>query len=690
MSGARSIHGRSAARLAGALVLALCLARSALAQAPLAPDPGVPVAPAPAKGGMPAVDGSCDEAEALGGTTLERAAACAALSRGELVSARNLADRALKEDEGSYRAHFLMGYVQHLGEGNLPKSLNHLERAEKLLVASHGERPSPDDPAAAALHRILRELVYVHGEMDHHEEKIAYVQALYDRLGLDYRPLAAWPLLKLKRFDEARVLATAAAADEKPWYRAVGLTALCAIDSELRDRMGAYRACVAAAAPVMEADDLSGAIELSNAGAASEEVFRFDEAERYYQAATRKAPEGSVNPWGRLTRLYLRQGRFAEALSAWREMRAYRARRPGSYLDQQDQSDAELIGASVLLVAGKLEEAEKITRRTVQRPDRQGTSSAAAEQNEAGAAITDRVAKLSAARLLESQAAVARFWDGLALRARALRLRFEAWLLGRRAAVVLADRERLVTSLRPECPGSLELPSWLDADLIPLVGPGVARATLTLARAEETLESRLTEPIFRGFEAEAALLAGEDDAALEAARATLAGLSPAEVMLRARAAAIGAEAARRLGDADAALGLYRVVLASDPGVLRRLGFPLPVRVSSAGAGAAARAAELLEGAAMFVDEDWGLGLTVGEEQAFLALPDGSMLTSVTVPAGREEDTEAVARRIAKAVVDELLVPSLDVTQADIRSLDGSLGSGGKASERVKSVLEDLR
>ena len=49
-------------------------------------------------------------------------------------------------------------------------------------------------------HRTLLELVYVHGEMDHHAEKIRYVDLLREQLNVDYGPLKAWPLLKLKRY----------------------------------------------------------------------------------------------------------------------------------------------------------------------------------------------------------------------------------------------------------------------------------------------------------------------------------------------------------------------------------------------------------------------------------------------------------------------------------------------------------
>lgn len=640
--------------------------------------------------GMPSPSAGCRDAETFGGTPVEQAALCRAKD-GKYASARTLADKALREDPQSFRAHFLMGLAQHHGEGNLPKALFHLQTAEQIFVERFGERPPlKETQDAVVYHKTLLQLVYVHGEMDHHREKIRYVDALFERLGLNYQPLKAWPLLKLKRFEEAREIAKKAAASDDFWYQAVGATALCAVESELRNRDAAYEACSMAAEPVMRRK-WAGAIELSNAGAAAEEMFAFDEAERLFLEATKRRPEGSVNPWGRLVRLYIRQGRFAEAVSAWREMRAYRQRRPASYLDQQDQSEADMIGASVLMVAGREKDALPITGRTVARPDRQGTSSASSEQNESGAAIMDMVVRRAAARRLEEEASSAELWDGLELRFEAMKLRLEAWVVERRAAEALADAELLVTSLRPECPGSIELPTWLDGEVIGVVGPGVALAAIEKGRALETLAPELADQVFLSLEAEAYLLDGNEAEALKAAKGALELLPTFEAMLRARAGAIAAEAARREGRLDEALGFYRIALAADPGIIRRLGLTLPVLLVPQGqSGPVAEAVELLEDSPLFeTGEGWGFELSVGEQVAVLGEADGSEILRIRIPEGRKDSDEAAARRIVRAIHADLLVPNVDVTQADIRSLDGSLGTGGKASERVKSILDEV-
>ncbi|MEQ8272587.1 MAG: hypothetical protein RMA76_40975 [Deltaproteobacteria bacterium] len=659
-----------------------------VAQSPLT-EPAAPVdtpEPKPKKKHLPDYEPDCRGSEMFGGTDLERGAYCAAQRR-EYVTTRTLANEVLNRDADSIRGNYLMGLAQHLGEGNLPKALFHLNHAEQVFIDRFGERPAMEGTLWRVFHRTMSELIYVHGEMDHHEQKIAYVDKLNRRLEIDYEPLKAWPLLKLGRYEEAKQIAERATNHEEPWYRAVGMTALCAVESEQRKRDAAYEACTGAAQRVMRSGR-DGAIELSNAGAASEEMFRFDEAERYFLESARRPPEGSVNPWGRLVRLYLRQGRFAEAVSSWREMRRYRASRPGSYLDQQDQSEADLIGASVLLIAGKPTEAERITARTVNRPDRQGTSSAATEQNEGGAAITDRVAKLTAARRLEEEAAASEWKEAIGLRVDALMLRFRAWVVTRTAAEVLADRERLVTSLRPEVPGSLEMPAWLDAEVIEIVGPGVARAALKEARAEETLDAKYADQIFLSLETEAAFLAGDEEEALTLAKEALDVLPPSEALLRARVAAVAQAAAREEQRFEDALGYLRVVLSSDPQIIRRMGMTLPVRIEPAGDTPGVDAAiDRLEDSPLFDEAPWGFVLRVGETRVDLVAPDGSTLAMVPIPAGRSDTPDAIGRRIAREVQRELLVPNVDITQADIRSLDGSLGTGGKATDRVDEILE---
>ena len=96
-------------------------------------DPSLAPAPPPAEPGMPELRGDCPEAETFQGTDVERAGWCAAQA-GELKSMRTLANQALNADERSFRAHFLMGYVQHLGDVNLPNALFQRQQSQSFFI----------------------------------------------------------------------------------------------------------------------------------------------------------------------------------------------------------------------------------------------------------------------------------------------------------------------------------------------------------------------------------------------------------------------------------------------------------------------------------------------------------------------------------------------------------------------------
>jgi hypothetical protein len=128
----------------GSLIGLASIASIALLAPPLAAqeDPHPPSAPLdgmlpdlgpadPQSGnGMPEIRTDCPGAEdQFGGSDVEKAGFCL-MMRSKWVSVRRLAEKALESDEHSFRGHYLMGIAQHLGEGNLPKALFHLQQAQ--------------------------------------------------------------------------------------------------------------------------------------------------------------------------------------------------------------------------------------------------------------------------------------------------------------------------------------------------------------------------------------------------------------------------------------------------------------------------------------------------------------------------------------------------------------------------------
>jgi len=642
-------------------------------------DDGLP-GPAPdAVEGEPSLTLDCSGAELFGGTRLEQAGFCR-LEEGSFASLRRLADRALAREPRSFRAHYLMGMSLHMGEGNLPKARFHLQTANRLFSERHGLAPKPE--LQPLLRLILLELIHVQGEMDAHEGKIAAVDELRERTGVDYGPLKAWPLMKLERFDEARAVAQSGIESERDFLRSVGRTALCAIESEQRRRQAAYEACLASALPWQD-DESDGAVEMTNAGAAAEELMRFQEAERLYLEAAQRPPEGSVSPYGRLTSLYLRQGRIVEAIAALAEVGPYRRRRPGAQYAQQDDAETELVLATVLLVAGRLEEAERRTDRALQRPDRKGTSSAASDQSLGGAALMDRAAKRALAAAKEEQAAT-HGWSGEGWRAwlEAASLRWSAWRAGRVARDVLSRPERLYTTFRPEVPGSVEGPEWLDFDAVEVVGPGVALRTVAEAEAEESLDRRLAAPIFALFRAEAEALRGHWAAARREARVAEEGLPAELAMMAARAALRRAQAAEDAGDWSEARAAHVRVLGADPCLYRRLDAALPVRIRATDSMGAVSAR--LRESPRFRLVEAGFELSLSKTGWTLESPDGGLIRRGDW--GEAETPEAMSLHLH----DRLLAAQLRLNQTGIRSLDGMVGPSFDADRVLERLLRPTR
>lgn len=620
-------------------------------------------------------------------------AAREALVQGKNIRARELTQQILDRDPDSFVGHCMMGVVQHRAEGNLPRGVYHLELARRIFEGRYGSAPGPDDPWRWHA-RILSSLASVKGEMGRHEEKIELLLE-HDQLYSPPQPAdRGWPLMRLRRYDEARrAVAEALLLEDQPDQVAHALTALCAIEAELQDREKAYRACLDAA-DFERLEDYPGPTPFTNAAEATFGLLRFDEAENLVIEASEHFLWGTVsNPWLDLTQLYLAQGRTAEALEAVREMFTWRRRQP-PFMDEQNRAETELTSAVFLLVAGHEKEAARITKRAVERPDRTGFTSSESEQLEAASALADTlVARTLMERRLE-EASWSGPWDRAKALAAALDFRLRAWTSARRAAALLADERILLATLRPYLAGAVELPEWLEPELVSALGPGVVRAALDDARNAETLAE--AEGYFLAYEAEAAFLAGDEKGALALVDRALRTLPGAEVLLRARMAVRGAQAAEELGLRSRSLELFDQALQMDPGSVRRLGAALPATIEAAPGPISAAAAKALRRSPRFTDPDGRGGFRVTVEgladsgEAHLVGPRGTRFASARVTPRAGETSEDLGRRLARTLHEEAFALRVDLTQSDLSSLDGSpTAAGGRSRERMTSVLKDL-
>ena len=618
-------------------------------------------------------------------------AAWQAFFRGEGTRTREIANLMLSENDRSVEGHCLMGLVQHRREGNLPIALFHFQRCRNLFEARHGEVPDIDAPwywHALA----VTELAYVSGEMGRHQDKVDLLierDDLYDSRSPADR---GWPLMRLRRYGQARQVVAQALALDDPLQTSSALTALCAIEAEELKREASYEACLRAA----EHDRRSGLghpTPFTNAAESALGMLRFGETETLLYEASENFNQDSIsNPWLDLSQLYVTEGRIAEALEAVRKMVDWRRRQP-PYMEDQNRAEMEMASAAFLIVAGRAEEAARITQRTLERPDRTGFTSSESEQMEAAAALLDMLAHRTAAERLAEEASYAPWRESLGLQLTVLQYRLRAWSSGRRAAAEVAHERILLSTLRPYLAGSIEIPEWIQAEVVPLLGPGVVGAAVAEAREQETLAD--AEGYFLTTEAEVAFLQGRDKLAFEKIEAAVATLPRSEALLRARLLVLEGQLAVARGERQRAVAAFDQVMQIDPGAIRRAGAALPASIYASPTDTARKARDLIEDSPRLDLGKGGFQVRIegGEDGLFAQLlsPQGAVLSAVQVtPRAGDDGVDTMVRRLAREFHDETFAPRIDLTQADLQTLDGSPTAGGGRSQlMIDSVLQEV-
>ncbi|MEM1416163.1 MAG: hypothetical protein AAGH15_14745 [Myxococcota bacterium] len=590
----------------------------------------------------------------------------------DLIAAREAAEAVLRAEPKSYLGHFVLGWALHYAEASFPRALHHQRQAWELFVAAHGEDPvAPGFPWRWHARMIL-ERAELHGDLEQHEERLAWF-ARYDE---HYTPKTgarnAWPLMKLGRYEEARRAAAAGIGSGDEGQLELGLNAFCAIEFEAGNDGASYDACKAALDQARTTPAGPSTVDYTNFAEGALSLFRFAEAERSLLAATEAQVSWFGNPWLMLSELYIRGGRLPEALTALKEVPGYRMRRPPHVRDS-DRNEHRRALASLMLTAGRPAEALAITEKARVAPDRRGHNSRDPLQDDAIVALLDRAARLSLAEALREEAVGEGLGTRLLARLEARWLRFEAWLGGRSALRAIGDDAHLVGIHRIGTAAAAIVPPWLLGDLASLAGPGVTREALRRARALDRREG--AGAYYDAFGADAALEAGDEARAIELADRARRGLGDGDGMLRARASALLAEATRRSRGVAAALPAYDATFQVDPGAFRRLGFAVPVRLTTRGDAIAEDVADALRRSPRFDVAEEGLAMVVNATAAggtvCLRGGDGSELACAEVRPTTDDDPASLAARLAAEAHRVLFAPAIDLTQADIGSLDGT-------------------
>jgi tetratricopeptide (TPR) repeat protein len=586
------------------------------------------------------------------------------IERQRYVKAREDAERYLVGHPGSYVAHLVLGMAQHYGEANFPKALFHETRALDLFEASEGVQPTPSQPWRWHA-RILVGLTRAHGDLEHYDEQLGLMYRYNELYTPQLLAELAWPLMKKREFAKARVAAEEGLATGDPYQIERAKNALCAIEFEAGDDAESYEVCRDAVEYGATHFGSATAVDLGNYAEAARSVFRFDKAERLLMEASKSGLSWYGNPWLELADLYMRAGRFAEALSALREVPRHRAARPAHVRDS-DRNEARRSLAAFLLLMGRPDEALRITDKASVLPDRRAHNSRDPEQDRSIVALLDRQARLTLAEMTVERAAAKPFYSRWWARGKALWLRFEAWMSGRQVARFLDDETRLVGTFAIGSARSAVMPPWLLGELIGALGPGVVRAAIARVASEDPRQGATA--YYGAVLAEVSLAQRDYDEAVEHAEAALKGLQPGDTLLRQRVVAV---LARSLSDPRETTSLYEEVLGTDPGLFRRLGWALPVEVESSDAEVDRELAEAILRSPRFESSRDGLRIQVDGSRICLFGRTGTAWGCSQEVLEEDDTGESYTQRVIDSFHETIFSPRVDLSRIDINSLDGS-------------------
>jgi tetratricopeptide (TPR) repeat protein len=649
------------------------------------------------------------------GTPAEQAA-LRRLEAYDLVRVREDAHEILKQNPESYAGHYLMGYTLHNSEGDLPQAKFHTKKSLDLFIKKHGKNFSMNSPWGW-YERALMEMVQINAEMDLYEEQVDTLDTYMDlskRLFNTEAPSIlvsyAWPLMKLEREKDARYKLEKVSQYYDEGTRTTYLNTKGALEMEFGHPQASYSSFKTLVEEVRSNGWTQTATYLRNLGEASAGIGRFDEAERLYSEATRYFnPLTYSNPWFDLAFLYVSQARFPEAVSALQKTHQWRfSVRP--FLAQQTWAQDMHVSAELLMHLGETEKALEVAEMITQRPDRQGGDSIQKDQKEAGTWMLYRsLALAEAARLNESLSWKSgwQWWKAMAYRRKLLN---DARFAGIKVRSLASNHERLASSLRPYyAPGTFIMTDWHRPDLVSVYGAGVASEALNEIYQKPPESFEVERPALEVVRAEIAWAQGDEDEAIDILKKAIPEIGESRAVLRARAEGRLAGILFDEGRFEEAMEYGTRVLDTAPAMFRHLDISLPVRIQTDGESVSKDIADAITDSPRFHSDERGYPIKIRSNSdrlsANLASPQGALLAEVSVPATMKkvkkkpetEDPEAESDEEEEEVLDppdelvalfhkKAFAPRLDLSQAEINSLDGSTLTDSRRNNKAREAI----
>ena len=606
---------------------------------------------------------------------LRALAVCEALNLNQTVKARELSEQWLRAEPNSPAAQFSLAEVLFSVEGNMPRALFHLNRAEELTNYQFvGDALQSGQMEWHYL--TLSQLSYVHQLMGNQISSLEYLDKLKTIYGQEVESFRGWPLIKLKQYDAARASANSVLqSSDNQRERSRAWNTLCAVELASLQPLESMTACNRS---ISEDEDIENpandydTVYLSNASEVSLSLLQIDQAEKYLDRATRFLnPQSVADPWIYKLYLTLNQSRFDEARDSLDRMLIWRESQD-PIVSVMNRAEHFLVSASFLLIAGYAEDSIKLTTTALNQPDRNGSYSADAAQKDSFAALLNMMANQTEFQIQLENNASNNFLDSIFTRLNLTSLQLDSWRAARRAAALFADFEVLQNRLRPYSPLDVHIPEWIEPEIISLIGTGVM--SNILEQAYENGAFQLNTGYYNSYKTEIAALEGKNLEVLSHGESALQLLPQEEGLLRARIAARMASAARAQGNYEEALIYYETTLKQDPSIIRRLAEDLPVLIISDGSDFSNLLKNYISRSPRFTADENGLVLEISSTPDFsicLKSRNGNIISCYNAAAVNNQDSKSNARQLTRLFHSNTFGLGFDISKAQRSVLLGS-------------------
>ena len=606
---------------------------------------------------------------------LRALAVCEALNLNQTVKARELSEQWLRAEPNSPAAQFSLAEVLFSVEGNMPRALFHLNRAEELT--NYQFMGDALQSGQMEWHYLtLSQLSYVHQLMGNQISSLEYLDKLNTIYGQEVESFRGWPLIKLKQYDAARASANSVLqSSDNQRERSRAWNTLCAVELASLQPLESMTACNRS---ISEDEDIENpandydTVYLSNASEVSLSLLQIDQAEKYLDRATRFLnPQSVADPWIYKLYLTLNQSRFDEARDSLDRMLIWRESQD-PIVSVMNRAEHFLVSASFLLIAGYAEDSIKLTTTALNQPDRNGSYSADAAQKDSFAALLNMMANQTEFQIQLENNASNNFLDSIFTRLNLTSLQLDSWRAARRAAALFADFEVLQNRLRPYSPLDVHIPEWIEPEIISLIGTGVM--SNILEQAYENGAFQLNTGYYNSYKTEIAALEGKNLEVLSHGESALGLLPQEEGLLRARIAARMASAARALGNYEEALIYYETTLKQDPSIIRRLAEDLPVLIISDGSDFSNLLKNYISRSPRFTADENGLVLEISSTPDFsicLKSRNGNIISCYNAAAVNNQDSKSNARQLTRLFHSNTFGLGFDISKAQRSVLLGS-------------------